>query len=451
MHTFDDFQLTRFLKQAIDDLKFERPTPIQIQAFPIIRSGKNVVGVSQTGTGKTIAFMLPLLQDFKYSKDPSPRILVLVPTRELVVQIVDEIKKLITYMNHHVVGLYGGVNINTQALELEEGASIVVATPGRLYDHALNGNLKLKSVQKLIIDEVDVMLDLGFRYQLTNLFDILPQKRQNLMFSATMTSEIEELITDFFIAPEYISIAVSGTPLDNIKQCAYFIPNYYTKVNLLRMLLKDQETFNKCIVFVASKKIADRLYENLGPNFGSRMGIIHSNKSQNNRFETVTAFEEGRSNILIATDVIARGVDFTQVSHVINFDTPEFPENYMHRIGRTGRAEKEGNSILLFTEKEEAYKTAIEDLMGMKIPELDAPEDLEYSAQKAPEERPAQGATKSHNRNAKLIVGGGAYHEKKEKNRKVNLGNSKKVKKADKFSKPKTKGDKIQNQRSKKK
>lgn len=449
--SFDDFELNRWLKQAIDELGFEKPTPIQLEAFPVVRSGKNVVGISQTGTGKTIAFMLPLLHDFKYSKDPSPRILILVPTRELVVQIVEEVKKLIKYMNHRVVGLYGGVNINTQALELEDGASIVVATPGRLYDHALNGNLKLKSVQKLVIDEVDVMLDLGFRYQLTNLFDILPQKRQNLMFSATMTSEIEELITDFFIAPKHISIAVSGTPLDNIEQTSYSIPNYYTKVNLLRVLLKDQERFEKCIVFVASKKIADRLYENLGPQFGSRMGIIHSNKSQNNRFDTVQSFEEGQFNLLIATDVIARGVDFSGVSHVISFDTPEFPENYMHRIGRTGRAEKMGHSILLFTEKEEAYKTAIEALMEFQIPELEAPEEMEYSAQKAPEERPAQGALKSHNRNSKLIVGGGAFHEKKEKNRKVNLGNSKKVKKADKFKKPKAKGDKIQNRRNKNK
>ncbi len=449
MHTFEDFNLNRPLQQAIDDLKFERPTPIQVEAFPIIRSGKNVVGISQTGTGKTMAFMLPLLQDFKFSKDPSPRILVLVPTRELVVQIVEEIEKLTAYMSHRVVGAYGGVNISTQALEFEEGASIVVATPGRLYDLALNGQLKLKSVQKLVIDEVDVMLDLGFRYQLTNLFDILPERRQNLMFSATMTAEIEELISTFFIAPEHISIAVSGTPLDNIDQTAYAIPNFYTKVNLLRMLLRNQDEFHKTIVFVSSKKIADRLYDTLAPSFSSRMGIIHSNKSQNNRFETVNAFEEGRSNILIATDVIARGVDFTEVSHVINLDTPEYPENYMHRIGRTGRAEKKGHSILLFTENEEEFKLAIEVLMDYQIPLLDHPEGLEISSQKAPEERAHQGATKSHHRNTKKFESGGAFHEKKEKNRKENLGNSKKVAKASKFKKPKTKGDKIQNRRKK--
>jgi len=449
MHTFEDFGLNKPLKKAVDDLNYERPTPIQVQAFPIIRSGKNVVGISQTGTGKTMAFMLPLLQDFKYSKEPSPRILVLVPTRELVVQIVEEIEKLITYMSHRVVGVYGGTNINTQAADIELGASIVVATPGRLYDLALNGQLKLRSVQKLIIDEVDVMLDLGFRYQLTSLFDILPERRQNLMFSATMTLEIEDLIDDFFVAPEYISIAVSGTPLDNIVQTAYFIPNFYTKVNLLRLLFRDQEEFKKTIVFVSSKKIADRLYETLAPGLSSRMGIIHSNKSQNNRFETVNAFDEGRSNILIATDVIARGVDFDEVSHVINLDVPEFPENYMHRIGRTGRAEKKGHSILLFTEFEEEYKLAIEVLMDYEIPLLDQPETLEISSQKAPEERKQQGATKSHHRNRKKFESGGAFHKKKEKNQKENLGNTKKVTQAKKFKKPRTKGDKIQNRRKK--
>ena len=166
--TFEDFELNRFLQNAIDDLKFERPTPIQAKAFRMVRSGKNVVGISQTGTGKTMAFMMPILQDLKFSDQIDPRILVLVPTRELVKQIVEEIQKLTVYMNHRIVGVYGGTNMNTQAKDLAQGAAIVVATPGRLYDLALNANLKLRAIDKLIIDEVDVMLDLGFRYQLTN-------------------------------------------------------------------------------------------------------------------------------------------------------------------------------------------------------------------------------------------------------------------------------------------
>jgi len=403
-----------------------------------------VVGISQTGTGKTMAFMLPILQDLKFSNQLDPRILILVPTRELVKQIVEEIERLTAYMNHRIVGVYGGTNINTQAKDLAQGASIVVATPGRLYDLALNGHLKLRSIEKLVIDEVDVMLDLGFRYQLTNIFDLLPKRRQNLMFSATMTTEIEALIEDFFTAPELISIAVSGTPLNNIVQSAYAVPNFYTKVNLLNVLLHDQEQFVKTIVFVSSKKMADHLYEVMEENFSSRMSIIHSNKAQNARFNAVEAFNTGKTNILIATDVIARGIDFDEVSHVINLDTPKFPENYMHRIGRTGRAEKKGNSILLFTEKEEKYKNAIEQLMNFQIPLIELPEDVEISNQKIAEERP-QEKNKNYNRNTKLKITQGAVHEKKGKNKKVNLGGSYRIDLAKKYKKKKTRGDKRQN------
>ena len=449
LQTFEDFELNRFLQNAIDDLKYEKPTPIQAKAFRVVRSGKNVVGISQTGTGKTIAFMLPILQDLKFSDQMDPRILVLVPTRELVKQIVEEIQKLTVYMNHRIVGVYGGTNINTQARELAQGASIVVATPGRLYDLALNKHLKLRSIEKLIIDEVDVMLDLGFRYQLTNLFDLLPEKRQNLMFSATMTTEIEELIEDFFIAPEFISIAVSGTPLNNIVQSAYAVPNFYTKVNLLTHLLKDKEQFIKTIVFVSSRKMADHLYELLEENFSLRLGIIHSNKAQNSRFKAVEAFNTDKTNILIATDVIARGIDFDQVSHVINLDTPHFPENYMHRIGRTGRAEKEGHSILLFTEKEMEFKNAIEELMDFKIPIIELPDEVVVSHQKIAEERPQESGNKNFNRNTKLVIGQGAVHEKKAKNKKVNLGGSYRMDIAKKYKKPKTRGDKKQNNKKK--
>ncbi|MFT4679545.1 MAG: ATP-dependent RNA helicase RhlE [Flavobacteriales bacterium] len=443
--TFEDFELNRPLKQAIDDLKYERPTPIQTEAWPIIRSGKNVVGISQTGTGKTTAFMLPLLQDFKYSKQISPRILVIVPTRELVVQIVEEIEKLTKYLSHQIVGVYGGANISAQAQDVQQGASIVVATPGRLYDLVLNGALKLKAIQKLVIDEVDVMLDLGFRFQLTSIFDLLPEKRQNLMFSATMTSDIEELIEEFFVTPEVIEIAVSGTPLDNIIQSSYAVPNFYTKANLLKLLLRDKEQFKKTLVFVASKKSADRLYETIGSWFSSRMSVIHSNKSQNARFGAVDAFEKGKINILIATDVVGRGIDFDGVSHVINIDTPDFPENYMHRIGRTGRAEKKGHSIIFFTENEEEYKCAIEEMMDYEIPQLPLPEDLEISYQKTPEERPQEKIMKSPHRNSKKLASGKAFHDKKDKNKKINLGNSWKSDVAKKYKKPKTRGDKGQN------
>ena len=216
MITFKELNLSNQLQYAIDDMGFEHPTPIQAEAFNVVRSGKDIVGIAQTGTGKTFAYMMPILRDLKFSKQINPRVLVLVPTRELVLQVVEEIEKLAEYINVRVLGVYGGANINTQKMAVAQGTDIIVATPGRLYDLAISRAIQLKSVQKLVIDEVDVMLDLGFRFQLLNIFDVLPSKRQNIMFSATMTDDVDALITDFFRSPEKISIAVSGTPLDNI-------------------------------------------------------------------------------------------------------------------------------------------------------------------------------------------------------------------------------------------
>ena len=214
MSTFEELNLSKQLHYAIDDLGFVQPTPIQEQSFSVILSGKDMVGIAQTGTGKTFAYMLPILRDLKFSKQITPRVLVLVPTRELVLQVVEEIEKLAAYINVRVLGVYGGTNINTQKQAIAQGTDIIVATPGRLYDLALSRALKMKSIQKLVIDEVDVMLDLGFRFQLMNIFEILPERRQNIMFSATMTDDVDALITDYFIeSNQTVSIAVSGTPL----------------------------------------------------------------------------------------------------------------------------------------------------------------------------------------------------------------------------------------------
>lgn len=451
MNTFKDLNLPKLLQNAIDDLGFDKPTPIQREAYAVIRSGKNVVGISQTGTGKTLAYMLPILQDLKFSKQNNPRVLVLVPTRELVLQLVENIKAFTKYMSVRVLGVYGETNINTQKLAVAQGTDIIVATPGRLYDLALTRVLNLKGVNKLVIDEVDVMLDLGFRFQLTNIFDLLPERRQNIMFSATMTDEIDALIKDFFIAPVNISIAVSGTPLDNIAQSCFHVPNFYTKVNLLSWLLKDKEEYGKVLVFVSDKKNADRLYEALESSYGSEMGVIHSNKSQNYRIRTIEQFEEGTHRVLISTDVMARGLDLEKITHVINFDTPGFPENYMHRIGRTGRAEQEGKSILFYTEKETTAKEAIETLMDYKIPMIDFPPEVEISKELIPEERSKNVKHKNPDRNVGKVASGPGFHEKKEKNKKVNLGGKYRRELAKKYKKPKTRGDKIQNTRKKKK
>jgi len=450
MQHFEDFNLTKQLNKSVEALGFDEPTPIQQQSFKVIRSGKDVVGIAQTGTGKTLAYMLPILNDLIYSNQISPKVLILVPTRELVIQIVAQIEKFTSFSNTRVLGVYGGVNINTQRAALTQGTEILVATAGRLYDLALSRAVQLKTITKLVIDEVDVMLDLGFRFQLTNIFDLLPERRQNIMYSATMTDEIETLIDDFFISPVKISIAVSGTPLDNIAQKCYRVENFYTKVNLLKQLLQDKEEYHKVLVFVSNKKSADRLFETLKEDFGEESCVIHSNKTQNYRIRSIRQFDEGFNRILVSTDVMARGLDLVKISHVINFDTPRFPENYMHRIGRTGRAEALGNSILFFTDKEEAFKNAIEDLMDYSIPMLDFPEDVEISKELTPEERPRivelQQSTKLTNREGR----GDAFHEKKEKNRKENQGGSYRREIAKKYKKPKTRGDKNYNKRNRK-
>lgn len=449
MDTFKMFKLSNPLLNALDDLGFEIPTPVQQETFKVILSGKNIVAIAQTGTGKTLAYTLPLLQDLKFTKDINPRVLIMVPTRELVMQVVEQIESVAKYTNLTVMGVFGGTNINTQKKVVAQGSDILVATPGRLYDLVLSRAIQLKKVKKLVIDEVDVMLDLGFRFQLTNIFELLPERRQNIMFSATMTSEIDLLINDFFIAPEKISIAISGTPLDNITQQCISVPNFHTKVNLLTHLLQDKKEFSKVLVFVSSKKIADRLFFAIERGFGSEMSIIHSNKSQNYRIRSITDFDGGIHRILVTTDVMARGLDLDKISHVINFDTPIYPENYMHRIGRTGRAEEEGKTILFYTEKEEPAKIAIETLMDYQIPVLEFPEEVEVSTQLIPDERPNEELDKNHNRNATKGERGAAFHEKKDKNKKVNEGGSYKKNKGKKHKKPKTRGDKRQNMNKK--
>lgn len=449
--TFSELNLSKQLQYAIDDLGFENPTPIQAQAYNVVRSGKDVVGIAQTGTGKTFAYMMPILRDLKFSKQVTPRVLVLVPTRELVLQVVEEIEKISKYINVRVLGVYGGTNINTQKLAVSQGADIIVATPGRLYDLALSRAVNLKAIQKLVIDEVDVMLDLGFRFQLLNIFDVLPSKRQNIMFSATMTDDVDALITDFFKSPEKIAIAVSGTPLDNIAQYCYDVPNFYTKVNLLAHLIRDKNTFSKVLVFVSNKKSADRLFEAIEEIYGSDVCVIHSNKTQNYRVRSIRQFDEGDNRILVATDVMARGLDLDEITHVINFDTPNFPENYMHRIGRTGRAEHEGQTILFSTEKEQEDKLAIETLMAYEIPKIEFPEDVEISEQLTPEERPRRiERDNPHKRLTDEDAPGPAFHQKSEKNSKENLGGSYRREIAKKYKKPKTRGDKNYNKRNKK-
>jgi ATP-dependent RNA helicase RhlE len=441
MSAFTDFKINNMLLRALSDIGFDTPTPIQEQAFPVVMSGKDVVGIAQTGTGKTFAYLLPILNTHSFSKDIHPKTMILVPTRELVVQVVEEVEKLGKYASVRVLGVYGGTSMNKQKEALALGTDIIVGTPARLYDLVLSRALQLKNIKKLVIDEVDVMLDLGFRFQLINLFELLPNRRQNIMFSATMTDDVEMLINDFFAGVEKISVAVSGTPLENITQSVYAVPNFYTKVNLLVHLLQDTALFHKVLVFVSSKRTADLLFQELAEFFSEEICVIHSNKTQNYRMRSINQFDSGQNRILVTTDVMARGLDLDEISHVINFDTPAFPENYMHRIGRTGRAEKEGKSILLYTENEKEAKDAIESLMAHEIKVVELPAEVEISKRLTRDEQPKHIEHENPLRENEEERGA-SFHEKSAKNSKENQGGSYKRIIKKKYSKPKTRGDK---------
>ena len=439
---FTELNLSNPLLNALNDMGYHRPTTIQQKAFATAMSGADVCGIAQTGTGKTIAYLLPCLRQWKFTKDIAPQILIVVPTRELVVQVVETINKLTTYMSVVTVGVYGGVNINTQKLSVEKKVDIIVATPGRLFDLAMNGSLKLKAIKKLVIDEVDEMLNLGFRTQLKNILDLLPAKRQNLLFSATLTEDVEDLMQLYFANPVKIEAAPTGTPLENIRQFGYEVPNFYTKVNLLQLLLAEDTTMTKVLVFAASKALADQLFEQLQPIYEDTAGVIHSNKEQNHRFNTVKQFKDGTYRFIIATDIVARGIDIAEVTHVINFDTPDEPENYMHRIGRTGRADRPGIAITFITPKEKLLQENIEALMNYKIPLLPLPEHLQISDELTEDEKPKVFMKEIQLKQPKKEEAGPAFHEKSAKNSKVNFVVRRKDRMMAKYGKAKTRGQK---------
>lgn len=448
--TFDELNLNKPLLRALDELGFEHPTTIQQKAFSVIMSGQDVFGIAQTGTGKTFAYLLPALRQWTFSKERFPQILIIVPTRELVVQVVSDVEKLTKYMNVVVGGAYGGGNMRLQLEMVYAGIDVLVATPGRLYDLVLKGALKFKAIKKLVIDEVDEMLNLGFRPQLTRILDILPPKRQNLLFSATMTEDVEELMDIFFRNPIKIEAAPTGTPLENIEQIGFNVPNFYTKVNLLELLLSEDESMTKVLVFAETKHLADLIYERLSLKFPDKIGVIHSNKSQNTRFNAVNRFKDNTFSILIATDLIARGIDISEVTHVINLDTPDIAENYIHRIGRTGRADKKGIAITFISKKEKPFQVAIEKLMKCKIPMHTIPENLEISDNLLEFEKDKVEMKSVEVRRPKKEDVGASFHEKSEKNKKTNHSITRADTMRAKYKKPITRGDKNQNRKKKK-
>lgn len=430
--TFADFGLPEKILDTLADLNLFEPTLIQEKSFSPILSGRDVMGIAQTGTGKTLAYLLPVLKTWAYNKSGNPTILVLVPTRELVVQVAEILEKLIENLTTRVIGVYGGKNINTQKLLFDNGCDILVGTPGRVMDLAIDNAISLKEVKKLIIDEFDEMLNLGFRPQLTHIFEMMRERRQNILFSATMTEAVDDMLNEYFASPIEISLAKSGTPLEKIEQTGYKVENFNTKINLLQYLLNTDKDMSKVMIFNNNKKHADLLFTKLDELFPNQFDVIHSNKSQNYRLRAMKKFENEEIRGLITTDVMARGLDISDITHVINFEIPEIPEQYIHRIGRTGRADKEGKAVSFITQKEELDLLNIELLMDKELHILDFPEEeVAINPKKIFSE---QEEVKMKNpARVKLTEGGGAFHEKKDKNKKINLGGPHKRKPPKKF------------------
>ncbi|WP_010250919.1 DEAD/DEAH box helicase [Myroides injenensis] len=421
MNTFEQFNLPKALDKALAELNITTPTPIQVKSFSVILSGRDMMGIAQTGTGKTYAYLLPILKQWKFANVDTPRVVIIVPTRELVVQVVDVIEKITQYMSIRTLGVYGGTNINTQRKAVYEGVDILVGTPGRMMDLALDGVLRFDNLQKLVIDEFDEILNLGFRAQLTSILTMMKNKKQNILFSATMTEEVDEVLDEYFDFPEEVSLAPSGTPLENIEQIVYRVPNFNTKMNLLLHLLENKEVFNRVLIFINSKRLADVVMEKLEEAFPDEFTVIHSNKSQNFRLRSMAEFQSSQLRGLLTTDIMARGLDISDISHVINLQFTEIPEQYIHRIGRTGRADKKGIAISIIDSKEEEILFEAEALMDKEIKEVEIPSEVVISESLMEFEK-SKLKSKQLAKIKKPIEKGAAFHEKKDKNKKVNLG-----------------------------
>ena len=419
MMEFRDMKMPKALIRALDDMELKQPSPIQEQVFSVVKAGRNVNGIAQTGTGKTLAYLLPILSLHQFSNAKNPSVMILVPTRELVRQVEEEIVRLTPYMTVRVFGIFGGVNTKPQAEKIMEGLDIIVGTPGRVADFVNTGVLALKNIKRLVIDEFDEMLNQGFRAQLKMILDKMPERRQNLLFSATINPEVEEMMEEYFEMMDQVEVAPAGKPLETIHQVKYEVPNFYSKVNLLEIILKAPE-ITRALVFVGNKKRAELLYDTLIESGIDNLSYMHANKNQNRRFETLDDFELGYSRIMIATDLLARGLDIKDVSHVINFDLPEIEESYIHRIGRTGRFGKKGVAISFVSENDGEMMNNLEELMGLRVPSSELPDSYKVSETLLSEEIPSiYMPDYLGNHNQKLV--GTAFHEKAEHNQKTNV------------------------------
>ena len=361
---FSKLGLIEKVVEGVRAMGYVDPTPIQFRAIPLVLAGRDVIGSAQTGTGKTAAFALPILSKLGHHSSAGPRVLILEPTRELAAQVETSFRDYSRFMDLKTTVVFGGVGYGRQNDELKAGTDIVVATPGRLLDHLEQGTVKLDKVEFLVLDEADRMLDMGFLPDVRRIIEKCPKHRHTALFSATVPPQIETLIQWAMHHPETIEIGARRSPAETVKHVIYPVADAQ-KTDLLLELLK-RVNYDSVIVFCRTKHGADRIAHTLKRN-NHAVAVLHSNRTQREREQALKGFRDGRFEVLVATDIAARGLDIADVSHVINYDVPQHPEDYIHRIGRTGRAESTGDAFTIMVAEDASHVFAIERFISQKI------------------------------------------------------------------------------------
>ena len=415
--SFSDFKLNKQLWKAISDAGYSEPTPIQEKTIPLILHGHDVLGIAQTGTGKTAAYLIPTIYKIKYAKGSDPRALIVVPTHELALQVNESIRLLAQYTDLRSVALVGGTGMKSQKDILAKGVDLVVATPGRLMKLYLGGFLNLKFVEIFIMDEAERLLDMGFRKQIDRILSVMKSKRQNLLFSATWNEKVKMISENFLVGPVEVSIEPDVKTVKTVSQAVYFVPNLKTKINLLEFLFAEKQ-YRKVIVFCKTKTTATNISKYIARKYGEdQVRLIHGNKDQNTRLNAMKMFSEEKIPFLVTTDIASRGIDVRDVSHVINFDIPLVYEDYIHRIGRTGRAMRTGDSVSFCSPADEYHLKKIQKLIGQKIPVEKLP--VQVPVEETPyEERQEMLREIDHQRRKEDPDYQGAFHEKRRSKKK---------------------------------
>jgi ATP-dependent RNA helicase RhlE len=372
---FSELNITKQFVRALDEMGITHPSEIQEKAIRPALAGQDVLGIAQTGSGKTLAFLLPLVMKLKFAQGTVPRALILAPSKELVVQINNELSALVTYTDLRNVAIYGGVGKKAQVERIEAGCDILVSTPGRFLDLYSYGHIHTRQLKTLVLDEADRMMQMGFMPQLRRILEVIPVKRQNLLFSATFPKHVEKMAEEFLEFPTRVESDTIEKPVEELRQLWYPAKNFRSKLNLVEHLLGD-DSLSRVIIFCRTKDAAERVSRYLERKKLGTIAVLHANKAQNTRINAMESFKEGQIRVLVTTDVTSRGIDVQGVSHVINFELPKVPEDYLHRIGRTARMHQVGEAISFVSEHEKYLLHKIESFIDSEIEAARWPENL---------------------------------------------------------------------------